>query len=93
MFGDDPRDTPMTDASFDELVAQADAALASAGARPRWAVPSIDDPVTWGKHKGVTYREMAAKNPGYALWAASTIPGLKGQLCAEALAVRLGVIE
>lgn len=87
----DPTLTPMTDASFDDLVAQADAALAAAP--KRWSPPSVDDPVTWGKHKGITYRELAARDAGYARWAASTIPGVKGQLCAEALALHLGVNE
>jgi hypothetical protein len=53
--------------------------------------PSVDDIVTWGKHKGITYRELAARDRGYARWAATTIGGLKGQLCAEALALVLGV--
>lgn len=75
----------------DDLMRQADAALAAAD-RP-WAPPSIDDLVTWGKHHGLSYRQIAARDPGWALWAAKTIAGLKGQLCAEALAAHLGVTE
>lgn len=56
-----------------------------------WHEASIDDVVTWGKHKGITYRELAEKDRGYARWAAATIGGVKGQLCAEALAIALGV--
>ena len=75
----------------DDLLAEADALLTAA---PKtWSPPSIDDTCAWGKHKGLTYRAMAARDPSYARWAASTIPGLKGQLCAEALAVHLGVGE
>lgn len=62
-------------------------------ALPRRGPPSIDDTVAWGKHKGITYRELAARDRGYARWAAMTIGGLKGQLCAEALALILGVPE
>ena len=62
-------------------------------AEPRRGAPSIDDPVGWGKYKGITYRELAARDRGYARWAAMTIGGLKGQLCAEALAAVLGVTE
>lgn len=87
--GHDPLLTPLTDASFDELAVQANAALAAEA--KRWVPPSIDDKVNWGKHKGMTYRQLAASHPGYARWAASTIPGLRGQLCAEALAAHLGV--
>lgn len=75
-----------------DLLAHADALLRASSDR-RWSPPSIDDQVTWGKHKGLTYRELASRDPGYARWAASTIPGLRGQLCAEALAVHLGVYE
>lgn len=85
------KDSPMTEATFDDLVAQADAALATVP--KRWTPPSIDDQVTWGKYKNMTYRELANRDAGYARWAASTIPGLKGQLCAEALAEKLGVNE
>lgn len=56
-----------------------------------WRDASIDDAVDWGKYKGVTYRELAVRDRGYARWAATTIGGLKGQLCAEALALLLGV--
>lgn len=76
----------------DELMAAADLALASAATKT-WSPPSIDDVVTWGKHKGRTYRQIAARDPGWALWAARTIAGVKGQLCAEALALHLGVTE
>lgn len=62
-------------------------------AEPRRGPPSVDEPVSWGKHKGLTYRELAAKDPGYVRWAAMTIGGLKGQLCAEALALAYGVNE
>lgn len=62
-------------------------------AEPRRGPPSVDDAVTWGKYKGHTYRELAQRDPGYARWAAMTIGGLKGQLCAEALALHLGVAE
>jgi hypothetical protein len=62
-------------------------------AEPRQGAPSIDDTVTWGKYRGATYRELAQRDRGYARWAATTIGGLKGQLCAEALAVLLGVNE
>ncbi len=62
-------------------------------AEPRRGPPSIDDPVSWGKHRGLTYRELAARDRGYARWAAMTIGGLKGQLCAEALAVLMEVQE
>lgn len=78
----------LSEAAFDELVEQV-----NKPERTRWLPPSIDDDVDWGKHKGMTYRQLAARHPGYARWAASTIPGLKGQLCAEALAVHLGVTE
>jgi hypothetical protein len=72
----------------DDLIAQADALLS----KP-WSPPSIDDTCPFGKHKGRTYRDMARIDPGYAKWVATTIPGIKGQLCAEALAVHLGVDE
>ena len=62
-------------------------------AEPRPGSPSIDDQVSWGKHRGITYRELAVKDRGYARWAAMTIGGLKGQLCAEALAVLMEVVE
>lgn len=62
-------------------------------AEPRRGAPSIDDTVMWGKHKGITYRELIQRDRGYARWAAMTIGGLKGQLCAEALAASLGVSE
>lgn len=56
-----------------------------------WSQASIGDIVTWGKYKGITYRELAERDRGYARWAAMTIGGLKGQLCAEALALLMGV--
>jgi hypothetical protein len=62
-------------------------------AEPRRGPPSVDDLVSWGKYRGVTYRELAIKDRGYARWAAMTIGGLKGQLCAEALALTMGVAE
>jgi len=55
--------------------------------------PSIDDEITFGKHRGVTYREAARRDPSYLAWAAKTIGGVRGQLCAEALALHLGVTE
>ena len=58
----------------------------------RYGEPSIEDLVTWGKHKGLTYRELVERDRGYARWAAMTIGGIKGQLCAEALALLLEVI-
>lgn len=78
--------------SDDDAIAQADALLADAGNK-RWSPPSIDNRIEWGKYKGKTYRQLADHDPGYAKWAATTIGGLKGQLCAEALAHRLGVME
>lgn len=62
-------------------------------AQPAWKERSIDDPVDWGKYRGITYRELATRDRGYTQWAATTIGGHKGQLCAEALAVALGVSE
>ena len=56
-----------------------------------WRDRSVDDEVDWGKYKGLTYRALAARDPGYARWAATSIGGTKGQLCAEALALHLGV--
>lgn len=58
-----------------------------------WSERSIDDPVDWGKYRGISYRELAQRDRGYARWAATTIGGVKGQLCAEALALALGVTE
>jgi hypothetical protein len=58
-----------------------------------WTPPSIDEPMGWGKHKHRTYRECADVDPGFCQWAAKSIPGVKGQLCAEALALALGVDE
>jgi hypothetical protein len=62
-------------------------------AEPRRGAPSVDDVVNWGKHRGITYRELAVRDRAYARWAATTIGGLKGQLCAEALAILMGVEE
>lgn len=62
-------------------------------AESRPGPPSIDDLVTWGKHKGITYRELVRRDRGYARWAAMTIGGLKGQLCAEALAAAMEIPE
>jgi hypothetical protein len=70
---------------------EANELLASAADRP-WRDASIDDVMGWGKYKSLTYRAMARRDAGYARWAATTIGGLKGQLCAEALAVFLGVL-
>lgn len=58
-----------------------------------WHERTVDDPVDWGKYRGISYRELAERDRGYARWAAMTIGGLKGQLCAEALALALGVAE
>ncbi len=58
-----------------------------------WTPPSIDEPMGWGKHKDRTYRDVAHTDPGFCQWAAKTIAGVKGQLCAEALALALGVAE
>lgn len=60
-------------------------------AESKRGAPSVNDVVTWGKYKGSTYLDLARRDRGYAQWAATTIGGLKGQLCAEALAVLLGV--
>lgn len=54
---------------------------------------SIDQPMGWGRHKDRTYRDVAASDPGFLQWAARTIPGVKGRLAAEALALALGVTE
>jgi hypothetical protein len=48
--------------------------------------------VDWGKHKGLTYDELASKNRWYCLWAAKNISGMRGALCAEALAKKMGII-
>lgn len=60
---------------------------------PAWRDRSIDDVVEWGKYRGIAYRELARRDPGYTRWAAMTIGGHRGQLCAEALAVALGITE
>jgi len=54
---------------------------------------NIDQPMGWGKHKDRTYRECATVDPGFLQWAARSIPGVKGRLAAEALALLLGVDE
>lgn len=54
---------------------------------------SIDQPMGWGRHKDLTYRQVASTDPGFLQWAARTIPGVKGRLAAEALALALGVVE
>ena len=54
---------------------------------------NIDQPMGWGKHKDLTYRECAERDPGFLQWAARSIPGVKGRLAAEALALSLGVAE
>lgn len=53
---------------------------------------SIDQQIQHGKYRGLTYRELALKDRRYAKWAASTIPKEFGYLCAEALALALGVV-
>ena len=74
----------------DDALAEADRLLAKANV---WQPPSIDDAMPFGKHKGISYRAVAERDAGYLKWAARTIPGIKGQLCAEALAIHLGVDE
>jgi hypothetical protein len=54
---------------------------------------NIDQPMGWGKHKDRTYRDVAQTDPGFLQWAARSIPGVKGRLAAEALAIALGVDE
>jgi len=83
MLSDDDTFQPLSDADL----------IMSVAASKPWSPPSIDDVMMWGKHKGLTYRAMAARDPGYARWAASKIAGLRGQLSAEALALHLGVTE
>jgi hypothetical protein len=58
-----------------------------------WRTHSIDDVMGWGKYKDITYRALVSRDRGYARWAATTIGGTKGQLCAEALAIHYGVTE
>lgn len=62
------------------------------GADPTQLV-SIDSPMEWGKHKQLSYRQAAQQHPGYMKWAATKVGGTRGQLCAEALAIYLGVTE
>lgn len=63
----------------------------------RPAPATVDSVVTWGKFgrntERVTYREAARRDPGYLQWAAKTLGGERGRLCAEALALHLGVAE
>lgn len=91
-LGDDEHSLEaMLEVINDESIGDIDARLS---APPRlWRPPSIDDLVTFGKYKDKawSYRELAANAPGYAKWAAANINGLRGQLCAEALAEHLGV--
>jgi hypothetical protein len=54
---------------------------------------NIDQPMGWGKHKDRSYRQVAESDPGFLQWAARSIPGVKGRLAAEALALSLGVEE
>jgi hypothetical protein len=55
--------------------------------------PSIDDEITFGKHLGISYRVAAQRDPSYLAWAAKNIGGVRGQLCAEALALHLGITD
>jgi hypothetical protein len=77
----------------DPTIADVDARL-SAPDRP-WRPPSLDDLVTFGKYKDRvwTFRDLARRDASYTKWAAINIGGVKGQLCAEALAELLGVTE
>lgn len=63
------------------------------GERAPWIEPTINDVMTWGKCKGMSYRDAARTAPGFLRWVAQTIPGIKGRLAAEALALALGVAE
>ncbi len=54
---------------------------------------TIDDLMGFGKHRSVTYREVASRDPSYLQWAAKTLGGERGRLSAEALAIHLGVVE
>ncbi len=54
---------------------------------------NIDDVMGWGRYPTLSYRAAAARNPAFILWAAKTLDGNRGALCAEALAVHLGVVE
>lgn len=59
--------------------------------------PTVHSAMAWGKYgRGtarVTYLEAARRDPGYLQWAAKTLGGERGRLCAEALALHLGVTE
>jgi hypothetical protein len=77
----------MLDEAEQTLLAEA------AQAAKEWKPPSIDERMGWGKHRERTYRDAAISDPGFCQWAAKSIPGIKGQLCAEALAIALGVTE
>jgi hypothetical protein len=63
----------------------------------RIAPATVDDVMSWGKYgrsaDRLTYREAAQRDPGYMQWAAKTLGGERGRLCAEALALHLGVTE
>jgi hypothetical protein len=54
---------------------------------------SIDEPSGWGKYRTLTWRQIAARDPFYCRGVACNVPGLKGRLAAEALALQLGVNE
>lgn len=64
------------------------------GERPA-APDSIDVPLTFGgklaRFDGMSARQLARRNPGGAQWCAESRPDHVGRLCAEALAVVLGV--
>lgn len=59
----------------------------------RLGPPTVDDVMGWGKYPGGTYREAARRDPGYMQWAGRKLGGSRGDLCAEALALHLGVTE
>lgn len=54
---------------------------------------TVDDVMGWGKHRTLTYAEAARQDPGFVKWAAQKIGGARGRLCAEALALQMGVTE
>lgn len=47
----------------------------------------------WHRFHALSYRQLAARNPGLAQWIAQNISGARGRLAAEALAISLGVPE
>lgn len=53
--------------------------------------PSVSDAVTWGRYKGQTYAALAKARPSWCKWAATNIHPPRGALCAEALALALGI--